>query len=148
MRSILPKLAFAMFLAVTPAAAANLVPSGTLEIDQTRVGFLLSANGGGGVLHYRGHDYPFSIGGLGVGGIGVTRLKASGRVYNLPDRASFSGAYSLLRTGYAAGDTGRGKLWLKNGDGVVLELKGSSKGIGLSLGADVVDITFKHSASR
>jgi hypothetical protein len=117
--------------------------SGTVDINQTRVAFLVSANGGGGTLHFRGNDYPFSIGGLGVGGIGVSKLKAAGHVYNLRDRAKFAGVYSELRTGYALGGKGHGKLWLKNGAGVVLELEGKGEGIALSLGADAVSISFR-----
>jgi hypothetical protein len=145
MQTILARAALATLLAAAPAAAADstLVRAGTVDIYQTRVAFLVSANGGGGVLHYRGHNYPFSIGGLGIGGIGVSKLEAIGTVYNMTAREQFSGAYSLVRTGYALGDSGSGKLWLKNGDGVVLELRGKSKGVGLSLGADVVNISFK-----
>lgn len=117
--------------------------SGTVDIDQTRVSFLVSGNGGGGVLHYRGKDYPFSIGGLGIGGIGVSKLVATGTVYNLGGIEKFAGLYSQMRTGYALGDEGKGKLWLKSDDGVVLKLAGKGKGIGLSLGADAVTISLK-----
>jgi len=82
-------------------------------------------------------------GGLGIGGIGVTKLTARGEVYNLPSAARFQGMYSQFRTGMALGDTGNGKLWLKNGDGVVLKLRGDGKGIGLTMGADAVHISFK-----
>jgi hypothetical protein len=137
-----------LILVGTPALADDTTPpekmvwSGTVDIDQTRVSFIGSANGGGGVLHFRGKDYPFSTGGLGIGGIGVTRLKATGDVYNLTDPIKFPGAYSELRTGIAVGN-GSGHLWLKNGNGVALELKGQGKGVGLSLGADVVSISYK-----
>jgi hypothetical protein len=117
--------------------------AGTVDIDQTRISFLVSGHAGGGVLHYRGHDYPFSISGLGVGGIGVTKLTATGDVYNLPSAAQFPGMYSQFRTGLALGDNGGGKLWLKNADGVVLKLRGTSQGIGLTMGADAVHVTYK-----
>lgn len=137
----------AALAAITALAIARaddqLVQSGTLTISQTRVGFLVSAHAGGGTLHYRGQDYPFSIGGLGIGGIGITKLEATGTVYNMTDRAEFSGVYSQLRSGITVGDQGNGKLWLKNGSGVVLKLRGASKGVGLSLGADAVTISFK-----
>ena len=116
--------------------------AGTVDIDQTRVSFIVSGNGGGGTLHYAGKSYPFSIGGLGVGGIGISKLVATGQVYNMSDTSKFSGVYSELRTGYALGDKGSGKLWLKNGDGVILKLQGKGKGIRLSLGADAVRIAF------
>jgi hypothetical protein len=117
--------------------------SGTVSISQTRVSFLVSGNAGGGTLHFRGRDYPFTIGGLGVGGIGVTKLEAVGTVYNMSDRAQFPGVYSQLRRGITVGDQGNGALSLKNSSGVVLKLRGTSKGIGLSLGADAVTIQFK-----
>ena len=117
--------------------------AGTVDINQTRVSFLVSGHAGGGVLHFRGRDYPFSIGGLGVGGIGVTKLNATGDVYNLPSAAQFPGMYSQFRTGVALGDNGGGKLWLKNGQGVVLKLRGASQGIGLTMGADAVHISYK-----
>ena len=117
--------------------------AGTVDIDQTRVSFLVSGHAGGGVLHYRGHDYPFSIGGLGIGGIGITKLTATGEVYDLPSAAKFPGVYRQFRTGIALGDSGGGKLWLRNGDGVVLKLRGTSQGIGLTMGADAVHIAYK-----
>jgi hypothetical protein len=146
MRNYLYPIAAVLLLAATAARADDekLVQAGTVDIDQTRVAFMISGNAGGGVLHYRGKDYPFSIGGLGVGGIGVSKLKASGQVYNMTDRANFAGVYSQLRSGITVADQGAGnKLWLKNGDGVVLKLEGKSEGLALSLGADAVNISFK-----
>ncbi len=147
MRRMTCAIALAVSLAVPVSVSAEetaaLRQTATLDINQTRVGFILSANAGGGVLHYQGTDIPFSIGGLGVGGIGVAKLKASGEVYNLYDRSKFEGAYSQLRSGITVGNHGTGSLWLRNAQGVVLELKGASKGIALSLGADVVNVSFK-----
>src|SRR5215471_1110226 len=85
----------------TAADNSTLRYAGSVDINQTRVSFLLSGNAGGGVLHYRGRDYPFMIGGLGIGGIGVTKLEAKGEVYNLPSTVQFPGMYSQLRTGIA-----------------------------------------------
>jgi hypothetical protein len=141
-----PLFCFLLLAAALPAAAdtntEKMVWSGTMDIDQTRVSFIGSANGGGGTLHFRGKDYPFSTGGLGIGGIGVTRLKATGTVYNLNDPAKFPGTYGELRTGITVGK-GSGQLWLRNADGVILELKGEGEGAGLNLGADAVQISFK-----
>ncbi len=145
LKSVLRGVVLCTLLAGAAAADTDtpLRYSGTVDIDQTRVSFLVSGNGGGGVLHYRGRDYPFSIGGLGIGGIGVTKLLATGTVYNLGGVERFGGLYSEVRTGYAVGDQGKGKLWLKNDDGVVIKLAGKGKGIGLSLGADAVNISLK-----
>jgi hypothetical protein len=120
-----------------------LAQSGTVTITQTRVAFLISGNAGGGTLRFHGQDYPFAIGGLGIGGIGVTKLEATGTVYNMKDRSQFPGFYSQLRSGITVGDQDNGKLWLKNTNGVVLKLQGASKGIGLSLGGDAVTINYR-----
>ena len=136
--------AIAAFAAISSTRADEpLKLAGTLTIEQTRVSVIFSGNTGGGTLHFQGRDYPFSIGGLGIGGIGVTKLEATGTVYNMPDVSQFSGVYSSLRSGFAVGDTGKGKLWLKNGSGVVMQLVGANKGVGLTLGADAVRISFR-----
>jgi hypothetical protein len=123
-------------------ADEKMVSAGTVEIEQTRISFIGSATGGGGVLHFRGRDYPFKVGGLGIGGIGITKLKAVGTVYNLDDPLKFPGTYGELRAGMTLGQ-GKNHLWLKNGNGAVLELKGQGKGVGLNLGAGAVTISYR-----
>ena len=144
----MPVIIFAVTIAAFAAISSTradepLKVAGTLTIEQTRVSFIFSGNTGGGTLHFQGRDYPFSIGGLGIGGIGVTKLEATGTVYNMPDASQFEGVYSALRSGFAVGDTGKGKLWLKNGKGVVMQLVGANKGVGLTLGADAVHVSFQ-----
>ena len=56
----------------------------------------------------------------GIGGVGVSRLNATGRVSNLRSLADFEGVYGQLRSGWAAGDQGRGTLWMQNANGVYL----------------------------
>jgi len=98
---------------------------------------------GGGTLRYGGKSYPVTVGGLGVGGFGASRLTASGTVYGLGHREDFAGAYLQVRTGWALGDQGKGTLWLRNDKGVTMRLKTRRQGLHLSLGADGVLINFK-----
>jgi hypothetical protein len=84
------------------------------------------------------------IAGLGGGGIGVSKLDASGEVYNLTDLAQFEGAYGEGRYGAVVGDASTGDLWLENNDGVVMHLKAKREGLMLSLGADVVEISMSQ----
>src|SRR5258708_2727034 len=77
----------------SPASAQQGKPSGQIVIHQVSVAFIASAGAGGGSLAYRGRSYRFSVGGLGVGGVGVSRLDAGGAVYNLRRLADFNGAY-------------------------------------------------------
>ena len=80
---------------------------------------------------------------LGVGGAGISSVKASGTVYNLPAPRYFAGRYVSLRTGLVVGDKGFGKVWLKNSNGVVMELKARRKGLMLSTGLDGFVVTLK-----
>jgi hypothetical protein len=122
------------------AVAEDLKKSGTVRIEQVQIAFIGSGNLGGGTLTFGGKSYDFTVGGLGIGGFGVSKITATGNVYNLRDLASFPGAYIQGRYGAVIGDVSTGKLWLKNSNGVVLELKAEREGLALSLGGDAVYI--------
>jgi hypothetical protein len=128
----------------THAAAAqesqDLKKSGTIKIEQIQVAFIGSGNLGGGTLSFGGRNYRFSIGGLGIGGFGISKITATGEVYNLKEVAYFPGAYVQGRYGAVIGDLSSGELWLKNSNGVVLKLKAEREGLALSLGGDAVYI--------
>ena len=130
-------------LAGLPVRAQQRVKSGTVDIEQVQVAFIGSGGIGGGTLHYHGRSYRFSIGGLGIGGFGVSRMQATGTVYNLHQLNQFPGAYGSARYGAALGDQGGGQLWLENPQGVILELRARRQGLAVSLGADAVIIDFK-----
>ena len=119
------------------------VKSGTVEIEQVQVAFIGSGNVGGGTLHFLGKNYPFTVGGLGVGGFGVSKLQATGEVYDLKELRHFPGAYAQARKGFAAGDKGGGEMWLENANGVSIALRTRRSGLALSLGADAVIINLK-----
>ena len=72
------------------AACSN--PSGTLSLQgkplsgyvrmtQMQAAYIGSGNAGSGILYYQGSRYPFNVGGLGVGGIGVSKIEPKGEVY-------------------------------------------------------------------
>jgi hypothetical protein len=133
-------LCFAALMLSATAIADDLKPSGNLEISQVQIAFIGSGNLGGGKLYYGGKTYPFTVGGLGIGGIGVSKMEAIGTVYDMKRLADFPGAYVQGRYGYAVGEAGNGELWLKNANGVVLKLKTKRQGLALSLGGDAVYI--------
>ena len=126
-----------------PARAQERVKTGTVEIEQVQVAFIGSGNLGGGTLQFQGKSYRFTVGGLGIGGFGVSKMQASGDVYNMKELRQFPGAYGQARYGFAAADKSGGELWLENTHGVVLSLKAKRTGLALSLGADAVIIDFK-----
>src|SRR5271165_5998000 len=114
--------------------------SGYVEMTEVQAAYLGSGNAGNGTLRYRGHTYPFSVGGLGVGGIGVSKIEARGEVYGLERLRDFLGAYVQGRYGLALGTVSTGDLWLKNGNGVIMRLVAKRQGLMLSLGGDAVVI--------
>jgi hypothetical protein len=118
-------------------------PAASVSIQQVQVAFIASGAIGGGTLNYHGKSYPITVGGIGIGGFGASRLTASGAVFGLENRTDFAGAYVQLRSGWALGDQGRGMLWLRNDKGVVMRLKSRRQGLQLTLGADGVLIGFK-----
>lgn len=136
-------MALGLLLGLTlPALAEEHKKSGEVSIDQVQVAFLLSGNLGGGKLTYKGKTYDFTIGGLGVGGIGASSIEATGTVYDLKNLEDFAGPWGQARAGWVAGDVSSGDLWLQNSKGVYMSLKAKRTGLALSLGADAIYIDF------
>jgi hypothetical protein len=114
-----------------------------VSIEQLQVAFIGSGGAGDGMLHFQGRSHRFSVGGLGVGGFGISKMEATGEVYNLRELSQFPGAYGAARYGAAFGDKGGGELWLENPHGVIMSLKARREGLAVSLGADAMVIEFK-----
>ncbi|MFT4518726.1 MAG: hypothetical protein ACI9JM_001111 [Halioglobus sp.] len=114
----------------------SLEPAGEVELKQYSVAWGGSGTMGGGTLTIDGESYPFSIVGLGLGGFGASVVEAKGVVYNLPSRDAFLGTYGNARLGLTAGESGGGKLWLRNSNGVVMELESEMRGLALAGGID------------
>lgn len=147
MKSKSAALVLAACLMAAPALAqqSTLGPvSATIKIEQVQVAFIGSGAAGGGTVTYRGRSYPITVGGLGIGGIGVSKLTATGSVYGLRNLDDLAGAYAQVRAGWALGDQGKGRLWLQNAKGVTLRLAARRQGLQLALGADGVLIGFKR----
>jgi hypothetical protein len=128
---------------IGPEAVAGLTPDGTVDMNQVQVAYIGSAGGGSGTLYYQGRSYPFSVGGLGVGGIGVSTIDAAGEVYKLRNVSQFAGAYAQARYGFVIGTTSGGDLWMQNEAGVIMHLKAKRTGLMLTLGGDAVVISMK-----
>ncbi len=122
------------------AAEKKPVQVGTVTMEQLQIAFIGSANFGDGKLHFQGKTYPFQVSGLGIGGIGISKIDARGEVYDMKNIADFSGLYVQARAGIVLGEAGKGGLWLENNNGVYIRLTAKRKGLALSLGADGVVI--------
>ncbi len=117
--------------------------SGYVEMTEIQAAYLGSGNAGNGTLRFRGHTYPFTVGGLGIGGIGISKIEAKGEVYGLNRLSDFPGAYAQGRYGFALGKTSAGELRLRNENGVIMRLVAKRQGLMLSLGGDAVVIQMK-----
>ena len=119
---------------------AGKTPDATVALDEIQIAYMVMGTLGGGTLHFQGKDYRFKLGGLGVGGAGVDKLKATGEVFGLKNPADFGGEYLDGRIGFAATVKGKGDLWLKNGKGVNMHLKTQLEGLALTLGGDAITV--------
>ena len=135
-----------LVMAASPAGAQSAPaprPVGRVSIDQTQLAFIGSAAVGGGTLFFRGRSYPFTINGLGIGGIGASKIKATGEVYQLTRVSDLAGVYGQVRLGWALANQGSGRLWLQNDKGVILRLHTKRQGLMLAAGADTVRIQLR-----
>jgi hypothetical protein len=126
----------------TPAFTADKKPVqvGTITMEQIQVALIGSGNSGTGKLQYKGKTYPFRIAGLGVGGIGISKIDAHGEVYDMKNIADFAGTYGQARSGIVVGTVSKGSMWLENSKGVYLRVTTKRQGVALSLGADGIVI--------
>ena len=130
--------------AAAPTAAGDAaapVPSGTVTINEVDAGMVMGRNHGTGVLTFNGQDYPFTLVGLAAGAsIGRAHISASGNVYGLTDVRQFAGTFQKTDAN-ATMLQGKGKLTLKNANGVWMALETHSTGIRLDLAAGGVVIS-------
>jgi hypothetical protein len=122
------------------------IPSGLVLLNFRSVGVGLGGSSGEGVLNYQGRDYPFTISGLNVGDVGVSKFEGAGKVYDLKNVNEFAGNYASSEAGLALGG-GTSELSMRNGKGVtivVLAREGKESGTRLTLGASGVSIRLKN----
>lgn len=117
-----------------------------LEFSSTSFGLLFGFSQGRGALEFRGQRYPFSVSGIKVATLGVTRASALGQVYRLRDLADFPGRYYAVEGAFTVGQGGGGAM-LRNEKGVTLYLQNVQQGIELTLGGGGIDVEFAEPAA-
>jgi hypothetical protein len=127
-----------------PDAVKGQTPDGTVDMQEVQAAYIGSGSAGTGILFFRGVQYPFEVGGVGVGGFGLSTIDATGEVYNLGELRQFPGTYGQARYGFAIGTASAGDLWLQNESGVIMHLKAKRTGLMLSLGGDAVAISMRQ----
>lgn len=112
----------------------------TLSAKQVAAG--VGYTWGAGTLKFKGKTYHFTLKGLNVAAVGITKLNAKGDVYNLTAPTDLAGTYVAAGAG-AALIKGKAGLVMRNGKGVVINLTSDQTGVQLSLGTDGMKISMK-----
>ncbi len=123
--------AFVMYYAIKVEPAPKV--SGTIEFKTRAVAIGVGYEWGKGTLKmYDGSVHTFKVKGVSVVDIGVSEVKATGKVYHLVEPKDMEGKYLAG----AAGITiyrGGSAVAMQNGNGVVIHLKSKQKGIKFTL---------------
>ena len=116
----------------------NAKPVATLDIASDQMRLIFGGTAGKGVLHFNGKDYPFTYksASAGVGAKAVKEMSAKGKVYFLKQVEDFAGDYTSIAQSAMAGSSVVTATY-KNTKEVTIELRGTVKGVGLSLGGGV-----------
>ncbi len=115
------------------------VTTGTVSVTSTSIAIGIGVNWGKGKLTYHGKEYKFSMKGLSVLDLGVTRASLTGEVSRLYNVSDLAGTYFTAQAGVAVAGGGGG-VAMQNQHYVVLQLKGTKAGVGLAIGPGGVTI--------
>jgi hypothetical protein len=115
---------------------------GTITLTATQGAVGVGYTWGGGTLKFKGKAYDFTVKGLDVAAVGVSKINAQGDVYNLKDPTDLAGKY-VAAAGGASLIKGKAGLVMKNDKGVVINMKASQPGVQLRLGLEGLNIKMK-----
>jgi hypothetical protein len=119
-------------------------PDATLHLSTGSVAIGIGFTWGSGVLTYQGKEHPFSVEGLSVVDVGISKAEANGTVYNLKRLEDFDGNYTGVTAGAAIAG-GAGATTIRNQHGVAIDLVGTSQGLKFKLSVDGVKLALKKS---
>ena len=143
MRGIVLSLIAVVSVAMLPSfALAKSHPDATVSLSGKSVAAGVGYSWGKGTLHYKGKSYKFTVDGLSVGSVGASSITATGNVYHLKSVDDFSGQYTAVSTGAAVGG-GAGVGTMKNANGVVMNLKATTRGVELSAAVDGIKVSIE-----
>ena len=128
--AIVAALATITLAAITPSQAQTTC---SIRLHIVKAGFIVGAGGGSGTLVCHGRAYRLSVGGIGLGSLGVAAADLAGTASNVHNPASVAGVYGAAGAGVTF--VGGGQVaTLQNQNGVVLRLSGGQVGFQVSLG--------------
>src|SRR5262249_6386531 len=120
------------FALMTVVAAQDAKPSGTVQMESTSVAAGIGVSWGDGTLMYEGTPHTFTLSGLSVIDLGISKITAKGNVFNLKKLEDFSGTYAAAEAAATLGD-GAGGVVMKNQHGVLIRVASATQGAQLTL---------------
>ena len=124
-------------------AQAKEKPDATFKLSSGSVAVGIGFSWGSGVLRYKGKNYPFSVDGVSVVDVGVSKATASGNVYHLKTLEDFNGNYTAATAGATLGGGGNASA-MQNQNGVVIKEVSTTRGLKLRLSVDGVKFQLKQ----
>ena len=136
---------FAFLIAgcASTTTAPSTPPAATVSIREWSAAYYGQAEAGKGILYYNGRSHHFTISGGGVGGSGVQKVSATGKVFNLNKLSDFSGTYHGISRGLTLIE-GKMHAKLTNQNGVTMYLAGQTEGLASSLGAQAFEVNLTN----
>jgi len=127
--AIVAALATITLAATTPSQAQTC----SIRLHIVKAGFIVGAGGGTGTLVCHGRAFRLSVGGIGLGSLGIAAADLAGTASNVRNPANVAGTYGAAGAGVTF--VGGGQVaTLQNQNGVVLHLAGGQVGFQVSLG--------------
>jgi len=146
--AILPVLLAALlaFASTASAEEPKLEKAGTVLVTEYMAGIgIANAVWGHGEVKAHGATRKFRLNGMGAGAGGGAKISATGTVYNMKEIGLFPGVYSEASIGAVAGKDGKTTAtWLRNTNGVIIELHGKASGLAVTGGANGVLVQFEE----
>src|SRR5262245_48685124 len=84
-----------------PEFGQNPTPSAKVAIESTSIAAGVGVSWGNGVLEFQGKKYSFSVDGLSLIDLGITKASEVGDVYNLTNPSQLAGTYVAAEIGFA-----------------------------------------------
>ena len=123
--------------------SAQEATTGKVTIESKSVAVGIGVSWGDGTIEFRGKKYPFTIQGLSVVDLGVSKVSARGDVANLKKVEEFAGTFTAAGAGGTVGG-GMAVAALKNQNGVEMKLTATTQGVKFALAGGGVTVKMKE----
>jgi hypothetical protein len=121
------------------AAAPDGVPVGTVNFAGGSLAAGIGVSWGEGTVLFQGKTHHFKIDGFNVGDVGISKIDATGDVYNLTSMADFDGNYAAAGAGATLAGGGS-IMTMQNPHGVVMQVRSTTAGLRLNLGPSGISV--------